>query len=180
MLECGGVFAGESRRQQRLEAIGYAGEGGMNDDRVKAFGKSVAQDGDDVAPVIRRRHTGAAKLENDPGLAVVETCGQGVLVVFEDVAQLFFQLPLGQYVLNPTPGRLAALAGGNGLRAPFGALQHGIEFMGFFGFAKKLLVDIEMFVVAFTHFSRKALEINGIASSGLEVAHYIRFCTAFN
>jgi hypothetical protein len=37
-----------------------------------------------------------------------------------------------------------------------------------------------MFVVAFTHFSRKALEINGIASSGFEAAHYIRFCTAFN
>jgi hypothetical protein len=34
--------------------------------------------------------------------------------------------------------------------------------VGFFGFAKKLVVDVEMFVVAFTHFSRKAPEINGI------------------
>ena len=95
MFERAGMFAGERRRQQRLEAIGYAGEGGMDDDRVKTFGKSVAQDGDDVVPVVRRRHTAAAKLENDPTLAVVETCGQGVLVVFEDVAQLFFQLSLG-------------------------------------------------------------------------------------
>jgi hypothetical protein len=32
----------------------------------------------------------------------------------------------------------------------------------FFGFPEKLIVNIEMFVFAFTHFSRKALEINGI------------------
>jgi hypothetical protein len=34
--------------------------------------------------------------------------------------------------------------------------------MGFFGFAKKLIIDIEMFVCAFAHCSRKALEINRI------------------
>jgi hypothetical protein len=32
----------------------------------------------------------------------------------------------------------------------------------FFGLAKKLIVDIEMFVFAFAHFSRKAPEINRI------------------
>jgi hypothetical protein len=34
--------------------------------------------------------------------------------------------------------------------------------MRFFGLAKKLIIDIEMFVFAFAHFSRKALEINRI------------------
>jgi hypothetical protein len=35
----------------------------------------------------------------------------------------------------------------------------------FFGFAEKLIVDIEMFVFAFAHFWRKAPEINGIRSA---------------
>ena len=48
------------------------------------------------------------------------------------------------------------------LGPPLGALQQGIEVMGFFGFAQELIVNIKMFVFAFTHFSRKALEINGI------------------
>jgi hypothetical protein len=34
--------------------------------------------------------------------------------------------------------------------------------VGFFSLAKKLIVDVEMFVFAFAHFSRKALEINRI------------------
>jgi hypothetical protein len=32
----------------------------------------------------------------------------------------------------------------------------------FFGFPEKLIVDVEMFVFAFAHCSRKALEINRI------------------
>jgi hypothetical protein len=38
--------------------------------------------------------------------------------------------------------------------------------MRFFGFPEKLIVDIEMFVFAFTHCSRKALEINRIDHAG--------------
>jgi hypothetical protein len=34
--------------------------------------------------------------------------------------------------------------------------------MGFLGFAQELIVNVKMFVFACTHFSRKALEINGI------------------
>jgi hypothetical protein len=34
--------------------------------------------------------------------------------------------------------------------------------MRFFRLAKKLIVDVEMFVFAFAHFSRKAPEINRI------------------
>jgi hypothetical protein len=34
--------------------------------------------------------------------------------------------------------------------------------MRFFGLAKKLIIDVEMFVFAFAHFSRKAPEINRI------------------
>jgi hypothetical protein len=37
----------------------------------------------------------------------------------------------------------------------------------FFGLPEKLIVNIEMFVFAFAHFSRKALEINGIDQLGL-------------
>jgi hypothetical protein len=84
-------------------------------------------------------------------------------IVFENFAQLFLQLPLGQDIFHAAPGGFAAL--GRRRRrfgAPFGALQQGIEFVGFFGFAEELVVDVKMFVFAFTHFSRKALEINGI------------------
>jgi hypothetical protein len=91
--------------------------------------------------------------------------GQAVgrrLFVFEDVAQFFFKLTLGQHVLDAAPRRLAALAGRRGFGPPFGAFDQRIEVMRFFGFAKKLIVDIEMFVVAFAHCSRKALEINRI------------------
>ncbi|MGA2187447.1 MAG: hypothetical protein ABSH33_02885 [Steroidobacteraceae bacterium] len=83
-------------------------------------------------------------------------------IVFEDVAQLFFQLPFGENVLDPAPRRLAALSGGSGLGPALGAFYERIEVMRFFGFAKKLIVDIEVFVVAFAHCSRKALEINRI------------------
>jgi hypothetical protein len=38
--------------------------------------------------------------------------------------------------------------------------------MRFLGFTEKLFVDVEMFVFAFAHFSRKALEINGIEQAG--------------
>ncbi len=39
-------------------------------------------------------------------------CSQGEdrLIVFEDFAQFFFQLPLGKHVLDAAPGSLAALA----------------------------------------------------------------------
>ena len=85
------------------------------------------------------------------------------LFVLEDIAQLFFQLALGQHVLDAAPRRLPAfITGRRGFRSPFGALDQRIEVMGFFGFAKKLIVDIEVFVVAFAHCSRKALEINRI------------------
>jgi hypothetical protein len=83
-------------------------------------------------------------------------------IVFEDIAQLSFQLPLGKDILNPAPGRFAALAGSGGFGSALSAFYQRIEVVRFFGFAKKLVVDIEMFVVAFTHCSRKALEINRI------------------
>jgi hypothetical protein len=84
-------------------------------------------------------------------------------IVFENFAQLFLQLPLGEDIFHAAPGGFAALGRRRRrLGAPFGALQQGIEFVGFFGFAEELIVDVKMFVFAFTHFSRKALEINGI------------------
>lgn len=83
-------------------------------------------------------------------------------LVFEDIAQLFFQLPLGKHVLDTAPGSLATFADGNSLGAAFRALYQRIEVMRFFGLAKKFLVDIEMFVFAFAHFSRKVPEINRI------------------
>jgi hypothetical protein len=83
-------------------------------------------------------------------------------IVFEDIAQLFFQLPLGEHVLDAAPSRLAALTGGRRFGPTFRSALSGIEVMRFFGFAKKLIVDIKMFVFAFAHCSRKALEINRI------------------
>src|ERR1700683_3980049 len=88
------------------------------------------------------------------------------LIVFENVAQLFFQLPLGEDVLDSTPGGLAAFGGRRGLGPPFCPLQERIEIMGFFGFAKKLIVDIEMFVFAFTHCREKPLKSMGSISWG--------------
>jgi hypothetical protein len=87
-------------------------------------------------------------------------------VVFENVAQLFFQLPLRQDVLDPAPSGFAAFDRRGRFGAPFGALQQRIEIMGFLGFTEELFVDVEMFVFAFAHFSRKALEINGIEQAG--------------
>src|SRR5713226_851536 len=83
-------------------------------------------------------------------------------LVFEDIAQLFFQLPLGKHVLDAAPRGLATFAHGNRLGAALRTLNQRIEVMRFFGLAKKLVVDIEMFVFAFAHFSRKAPEINRI------------------
>ena len=83
-------------------------------------------------------------------------------LVFEDIAQLFFQLPLGKDVLDAAPRSLAALAHGNRLGAALRTLYQRIEVMRFFGLAKKLIIDVEMFVFAFAHFSRKAPEINRI------------------
>ena len=85
-----------------------------------------------------------------------------LLIVFENVAQLFFQLPFGEHVLDTAPGRLPAFADSSGFRPPFGAFYQRIEVMRFFGFAKKLIVDIKVFVFAFAHCWRKALEINRI------------------
>src|SRR5882672_6269274 len=83
-------------------------------------------------------------------------------LVFEDFAQLFFQLPLGKHILNAAPRNLATLAHGSGLGAALRTFYQRIEVMRFFGLAKKFLVDIEMFVFAFAHFSRKVPEINRI------------------
>ena len=84
------------------------------------------------------------------------------LFVFENVAQLFFQLTFREHILDPAPRRLTAFARRGRFGSTFRALQQWIEIMRFFGFAKKFIIDIEMFVFAFAHFSRKALEINRI------------------
>ena len=83
-------------------------------------------------------------------------------VVFEYVAKLFFQLAFRENVLDAAPSRLPPLCGGGGFWPALGAFNQRIEIMRFFGLAKKLIVDVKMFVVSFAHFSRKALEINGI------------------
>src|SRR6202047_1867536 len=80
-------------------------------------------------------------------------------LVFEDFAQLFFQLPLGKHVLDAAPRSLATLAHGNRLGAALRAFYQRIEVMRFFRLAKKLIVDVEMFVFAFADFSSKAPEI---------------------
>jgi hypothetical protein len=85
-----------------------------------------------------------------------------LLIVFENVFELFFELTFGENVLDTAPRRFAALAGGSRFGPTLRAFYQRIEVMGFFGFAKKLIVDIEMFVFAFAHCSRKTLEINGI------------------
>ena len=84
------------------------------------------------------------------------------LIVFENFAQFLFQLPLSEYVFHSAPCRLAAFGGGHHFGSPFRALNQGIEVVRFFGFPEKLIVDVEMFVFAFAHFSRKAPEINRI------------------
>ena len=88
-------------------------------------------------------------------------------VVFEYFAQFLFQLPLGEHVFHPAPCRLAAFGCGHGFGAPFGPLDQGIEVVRFLGFPEKLIIDIEMFVFAFAHCSRKALEINRIDPLGI-------------
>jgi hypothetical protein len=93
---------------------------------------------------------------------IADSQGENRLIVFEDFAQFFFQLSLGKHVLDTAPGRLSSLSGRRCLWPPLGALHHGIEILRFLGFPKKLVVDIEVFVYAFAHCSRKALEINRI------------------
>jgi hypothetical protein len=102
-----------------------------------------------------------------PGMWRLRRASSGALksfdsIVFENVAQLFFQLALGKNVLDAAPSRLAPLAYGGRFRPALCPVYERIEVMRFFGFAKKLIVDVEMFVVAFAHCSRKALEINRI------------------
>ncbi len=99
-------------------------------------------------------------MRKSPGVGQESPDAQSV--VFEDVFQFFFELPLGEHVLDPAPGSLAFLAGGRGFGPAFGTLYEGIEVMGFFGFPEKLIVNIEMFVFAFAHCSGKALQINRI------------------
>jgi len=76
----------------------------------------------------------------------------------------FWQRPLHycfeRLVTEKGDGRMRVARGGFG--APFSALQQGIEVVRFFGFPEKLVIDIKMFVFAFAHCSRKALEINRI------------------
>jgi hypothetical protein len=84
------------------------------------------------------------------------------LIVFKYISQFLFQLAFCKYVFDPAPSRLAAFTGSHRFGTPFCALNEGIEVVRFFGFPEKLIVNIEMFVFAFAHFSRKALEINGI------------------
>jgi hypothetical protein len=92
--------------------------------------------------------------------------GNDCLFVLEYFAQLLFQLALSEYVFDPAPGSLAAFADSHRFGAALGALNEGIEVVRFFGLPEKLIVYIEMFVFAFTHFSRKAPEINGIDQLG--------------
>jgi hypothetical protein len=101
-------------------------------------------------------------------------------IVFEYIAQLFFQLPLGQDVLYPAPGGFSAFDRRGRFGAPFGAFQQRIEIMGFLGFAEELIVDVEMFVFAFAHFREKPLKSMGSNRLVHEVAHYSGFCIAFN
>jgi hypothetical protein len=45
------------------------------------------------------------------------------LIVFENVAQFFFQLAFGEYVFHSAPSRFAAFAYGNRFGAPLGTFQ---------------------------------------------------------
>jgi hypothetical protein len=92
-----------------------------------------------------------------------EERGQGdYLIVFKYISQFLFQLAFREYVFDAAPSRLAAFTGSHRFGPALGALDEGIEVVRFFGFAEKLIVNIEMFVFAFAHFSRKAPEINRI------------------
>ena len=166
------VGAAERGRQQRLETIGDPGHRGVNHHGPQARAMLCQA----RSRWCRRQYSA------DPSLAMIlkhdaltlvppnlRTRTQALdahrarlLIVFEDIAQLFFQLPLGEHILDPAPRRLAALTGGRRFGPTLSAFYQRIEVMRFFGFAKKLIVDIEMFVFAFAHFSRKALEINRI------------------
>ena len=90
--------------------------------------------------------------------------------------------PTGVRPRRPPPGsrRLCRVCRRRRFGAPFGAFQQRIEIMRFFGFAEKLIVDIEMFVFAFAHFREKPLKSIGSNRLVHEAAHYSRFCIAFN
>ena len=100
-------------------------------------------------------------------------------VVFEYVFEFFLELPLGKDILDPAPGRFTAFTGRGGLRPTLRALNQRIEIMRLFGFAEKLIVDIEMFVFAF-HCREKPLKSIGSITQMDEVAHYSRFSLHFN
>jgi hypothetical protein len=84
------------------------------------------------------------------------------LIVFKYISQFLFQLAFGENILDPAPSCLAAFTGSHRFGTALSALYERIEVVRFLGFAEKLIVNIEMFVFAFAHFSRKALEINRI------------------
>jgi hypothetical protein len=44
------------------------------------------------------------------------------LIVFENIAQFFFQLAFGEYVFHAAPSRFTAFADGHRFGASFGAL----------------------------------------------------------
>ena len=115
-----------------------------------------------------------------PNLSTTQEVVLKGLFVFEDVAELFFQLPLGQDVLDAAPGSFATFARGHRFGPAFCTLYDVVEVVRLLGFTEKLIVDVEMFVFAFAHGSRKAPEINGIDCLVLGVAHYSGFCIAFN
>ena len=52
--------------EQLLEAVGDAGEGGVDDDGAQPFIEPSTHDGGDVLPVADARYARAAELENDP------------------------------------------------------------------------------------------------------------------
>jgi hypothetical protein len=154
----------------------------MHHHRIEAGAQPLAYHRGNVVPVGRRGDAGAAELEDDPRLGVVShgndrevSLGAGRLaatwtqsrdlerlVFLENVFQLFFELPFGEDILDPAPRCLAALGSGRCLGPTLRTFYEGIEVMRLFGFAEKLIIDIEMFVFAFAHCSRKTLEINGI------------------
>ena len=84
--------------------------------------------------VIRWRSTPAilCQLETDdtlvpPNLSTTQEGAPKGSIVFEDVAQLFFQLPLSQHVLDSAPGSLAAFARRRRLGPAFRAFHHRIK-----------------------------------------------------
>src|SRR5260370_24810702 len=86
-------------------------------------------------------------------------------LVFEDIAQLFFQLPLGKHVLDAAPRGLATFAHGNRFGAALRTLNQRIEVMRFFGLAKKLVVDLVCRLLLEKKISREFLDITKLGHS---------------